>query len=52
MPPTLKAKDWIPARFTLRGSEYHISGKPFATIILNQPLENGALLREICRRCA
>ena len=49
---TLNVKDWTPARFTLRGSDHHISGKPFATIVLNQPLENETLFRNICRRCA
>ena len=52
MSPTLNVKDWTPARFTLRGSDHHISGKPFATIVLNQPLENEPLFRNICRRCA
>ena len=51
MSPTLKAKDWIPARFTLRGGEHHKPGKPCATIVLNQPLENVTLFRDICRRC-
>ena len=52
MSPTLNVKDWTPARFTLRGSDHHISGKPFATIVSNQPLENEILFRNICRRCA
>ena len=52
MSSTLNVKDWTPARFTLRGSDHHVSGKPFATVVLNQPLENGTLFWDICRRCA
>ena len=52
MSPTLNVKDWTPARFTLRGSDQHISGKPFATIVLNQPLENGTLFWDVCGKCA
>ena len=52
MSPNLNVKHWIPARFTQRGSNHHISGKPFATIVLNQPLEDGTLFWDVCRRCA
>lgn len=52
MSSTMNVKDWTPARFTVRGSDHHISGKPFAAIILNQPLENGTLFWDIGRRCA
>ena len=52
MSSALNVKHWSPARFTLRGSDDRTSGRPFATIVLNQPLENGTLFWDVCRRCA